>query len=103
MPGHGDAYTAHCGRRIEIGSGESLHWSSSAATTPRHSAPPRYVSEELVPDAIDSALTGTFGARLLRLLPPVSSSGTEPSFPNSSIRAARPERAPFRATTLLFE
>jgi len=73
---------------------------SLAATSPRHSAPPRYVSEKLVRDAIDSALTGTFDGRSLRLPPPSSSSGTEPSFSNSSIRAALPERTALRAVTL---
>src|SRR5215469_10953323 len=74
-----------------------------AFKSPRHSAPPRYVSEKSFRDAIDSALTGTFDGRSLRLPPPSSSPGTEPSVSNSSIRAALPERTPLRAATLLFE
>lgn len=95
--------TAHFGRRTETRSGELLRWGSSAGTSPRHSAPPRYVSEKSVRDAIDSALTGTFDGRERRLPPPSSSPGTEPSVSNSSIRAALPERTPLRAATLLFE
>jgi hypothetical protein len=74
---------------------------SSADTSPRHSAPPRYVSEKLVRDASDSALTGTSDGRSLRRPPPSSSPGSEPSVSDSSIRAPLPERTPLRAATHL--
>jgi hypothetical protein len=78
-------------------------WISLAVTNPRHAAPPRYVSEKLVRDSIDSALMGTFDGRSLRLPPSSSSPGTERSVSNSSICAALAERTPVRAITLLFE
>jgi hypothetical protein len=95
--------TARCGRPTELKSGAAHRSNSSVASSPRHSAPPRYVSEKLVRDAVDSALTGTSDGRSLRRPPPSSSPGTEPSVSNSSIRVALPERTPLRAATLLFE
>jgi hypothetical protein len=46
------------GRPIERRSDGVRRWISSGGTSPRHSAPPRYVSEKLVRDVIDSAFDG---------------------------------------------
>ncbi len=99
----GGASSALSGRRTTSGFSEWPPWNSSEDTSPRHSAPPRYVSEKLVRIAIDSALTGTFDGRSLRLPPPSSSPGAEPSVSNSFIRATLPERTPLRAAILSFE
>ena len=66
-PNRGVLCTARCGRLMDPESGATHQLSSSAVTSSRHSAPPRYVSENPGRDDFNIALTGTFDGHALSI------------------------------------
>jgi hypothetical protein len=70
--------SVHSGKRMDPRFADVHQWTSLADTSPRHSAPPRYVSENSLSDDTKSLFTGMFNERALRR-PVTISSATEHS------------------------